>query len=439
MNSFARVYACLVLALLPVCGFSVEPQVTQVIQFGMQGSGDSEFMFPYGIAIQPVSGDIFVCDTGNNAVKQFSPLIQFIGSFGQSGTGQGQFRAPQSLAFSPVGDYLYVLDTGNQRVQKFDMRGEFPVFERLWGGEGTGNGQFNFPRDISVGADGSVYVLDSGNARIQKFSPSGAHIATLGESLDVALANPYGLCVDNIGDIYIADMENSRVLKINPAGEVLLNLDCRGGEAGQFLYPRDVIVDTSGSIFVADTDNFRIEKFDAAGRYLQQFGVFIEFFSPESLAFSPAGRLYVVDSNTHRVQAYDVLSLISKITLLPSIFTPDGDGINDQLSICFNLNEPAIIGIKVYDEGGALVKTVVDDETAGTFHAMQLNGEVWDGTNDDGLPVLAGVYEVRIEAVSASGYRAPVQIIYVTIEYPENAPDLRVTPAYLRFTATYTP
>ena len=66
---------------------------------------------------------------------------------------------------------MYVTDSNNHRVQKFDPNG---VFVGAWGSQGSGDGQFNFPKGISVyrlsGASvGYVFVVDSGNNRIQKF------------------------------------------------------------------------------------------------------------------------------------------------------------------------------------------------------------------------------------------------------------------------------
>ena len=45
------------------------------------------------------------------------------------------------------------------------------VFLSKWGTEGTGDGQFGYPRGVSVASDGSVYVSEYRNHRIQKFSP----------------------------------------------------------------------------------------------------------------------------------------------------------------------------------------------------------------------------------------------------------------------------
>jgi len=44
-------------------------------------------------------------------------------------------------------------------------------FSLKWGSEGTANGQFLRPHDVSFDSKGSVYVVDRGNQRMQVFSP----------------------------------------------------------------------------------------------------------------------------------------------------------------------------------------------------------------------------------------------------------------------------
>ncbi len=59
-------------------------------------------------------------------------------------------------------------DRDNHRVQVFDSNGRF---QRKWGSEGSGNGQFDRPRYVAVDGAWNVYVSDSGNHRVQVFAP----------------------------------------------------------------------------------------------------------------------------------------------------------------------------------------------------------------------------------------------------------------------------
>jgi DNA-binding beta-propeller fold protein YncE len=71
----------------------------------------------------------------------------------------------------PVSGSLYVADSGNHRIQVFDRLGEY-LFE--WGGEGGAQGQFRNPVELSADpGSGRIYIADSGNQRIQVFSQGG--------------------------------------------------------------------------------------------------------------------------------------------------------------------------------------------------------------------------------------------------------------------------
>jgi len=87
--------------------------------------------------------------------------------WGTQGTGDGEFDSPLDVAVASNGS-VYVVDHGNHRVQKFTSEG---VFVSKWGTEGTGDGEFDYPVGVAVASDGSVYVSETEGNRIQKFSP----------------------------------------------------------------------------------------------------------------------------------------------------------------------------------------------------------------------------------------------------------------------------
>ena len=94
--------------------------------------------------------------------------VYFGFKFGTYGSGDGQFNYPKGVAVDSTG-HIYVADTNNHRIQVFDSSGYF-LFEV--GTYGTGNGQFDRPTGVTVDSTGKIYVSDSGNIRIQVFSAS---------------------------------------------------------------------------------------------------------------------------------------------------------------------------------------------------------------------------------------------------------------------------
>ncbi len=65
-----------------------------VAQTGRKGTLDGEFNEPWGIAVAP-DGTIWVADTWNHRLQQFTPDLQFLrkfGEFGESGGIQALYR-----------------------------------------------------------------------------------------------------------------------------------------------------------------------------------------------------------------------------------------------------------------------------------------------------------------------------------------------------------
>jgi len=87
--------------------------------------------------------------------------------WGGPGSGDGQFNWPLGVAVDATGN-VYVADGNNFRIQKFSSAG---VFLAQWGSFGSGDGQFSNPTDVAIDATGNVYVADTFNQRIQKFGP----------------------------------------------------------------------------------------------------------------------------------------------------------------------------------------------------------------------------------------------------------------------------
>ncbi len=93
-------------------------------------------------------------------------------------TSPSQFIGPAGIAVNPSSGSVYVADTNNHRIQQFSHNG---TFINTWGSEGSTNGQFMYPSNIAVNpSSGSVYVADTGNNRIQQFSHNGTFINTWG-------------------------------------------------------------------------------------------------------------------------------------------------------------------------------------------------------------------------------------------------------------------
>jgi sugar lactone lactonase YvrE len=228
-------------------------------QFGVEGTG---YVGQYeGIAISGIagiatnsSGDVYV--TGSDRVQEFSPTGAFLRQWGSPGSGNGQFLFPNGIAVDGSGN-VWVVDTFNYRVQEFSESG---AYLGQFGSQGTGNGQLGWASGLAF-SGGNLYVADSG--RVQEFSTAGAYLAQFGSS---GTANGQfhglgGIATDQTtGDLYVSDTYNNRVQVFSSAGIFIAAFGSGGPGNGQFSAPRGVAVNSSGTAYVADTGNNRVQE-----------------------------------------------------------------------------------------------------------------------------------------------------------------------------------
>jgi len=88
-----------------------------------------------------------------------------------------------------------------------------------------------------------------------------------------------------------------------------------------------------------------------------------------------------------------------ELSLQPEVFSPDGDGLYDQLGIAYTFGSPGkLMTILIFNAEGRLVRTLVNNEMPGTHGACS-----WDGTLDDRTPAQNGIYIVYMEVLGMDG------------------------------------
>jgi phosphodiesterase/alkaline phosphatase D-like protein len=139
------------------------------------------------------------------------------GSFGTGGSGEGQFNEPAGVAVDDLSGDVYVYDAGNRRVEWFDSSGG--KFEGQFNGNTSPSGQFTPPATVSEEAThgtlfnlaidndptsasvDDVYVVDPGHNVIDKFSMTGVYLSQLtGFNAPI-----FGVAVDRLGNLWVAE------------------------------------------------------------------------------------------------------------------------------------------------------------------------------------------------------------------------------------------
>nr|XP_006814334.1 PREDICTED: tripartite motif-containing protein 2-like [Saccoglossus kowalevskii] len=163
--------------------------------------GEGILIRPIGIAT--LSDNIFVVDSDNHCVLNFSKLGRVIKKIGSYGNGDAQFCHPSFIAVNGKGE-LIVSDSGNSRVIVVSQNGECIFSIDGKSGEDV---QFRNPRGVAVDFHDNIYVAS--DHRVLMFSPRGRFLCLVVD--DASLEAPTGLEVTkrNPCEIVVSDSSNN--------------------------------------------------------------------------------------------------------------------------------------------------------------------------------------------------------------------------------------
>lgn len=120
--------------------------------FGEPGQGPGQMLHPTNLAIGP-DGTVYLSDTTNFRIQQFTADGEYIRQIGQVGTGFGSFARPKGISVDREGR-IYVVDAGFQNVQIFDDQGRVLMY---FGGSGSGRGNMNLPTVVKIDYESVEY------------------------------------------------------------------------------------------------------------------------------------------------------------------------------------------------------------------------------------------------------------------------------------------
>ncbi|HUI55721.1 MAG TPA: hypothetical protein VLY04_12165 [Bryobacteraceae bacterium] len=204
---------------------------------GFGGDGASataaELNVPSGLALD-ASGNLYIADFSNNRVRRVSPggtitTVAGNGSIGYSGdsgsAASAQLTTPSGVAVDSSGN-LYIADTGNNAVRVVTGGIIHTVAGNgLAGFSGDGgpaiSAQVGNPVGVAIDSAGSLYVSD-GSSRVRKVYATG-FIVTIGGSGArgysgdggtgpfATLSAPAAMALAPSGNVYVADSGNNAI------------------------------------------------------------------------------------------------------------------------------------------------------------------------------------------------------------------------------------
>jgi len=216
-------------------------------------NADARFNSPTGICSDK-SGNLYVCDTGNNQIRKISVLANKVGlvagrADGSSGTESGdiltaRLNGPKGVVVDNSG-FIYIADTLNHSIRI--VRGsEISTIAGLSGTSGNhptwveqtsdfgivgSDARFDSPQSLAVNASGYIFVADTKNYVVKRidqagwtrvFSGSGVFGDTLADAETSRYRNIISCQIANKSNsVFIIDFYesgSSRIIKLDDVG-----------------------------------------------------------------------------------------------------------------------------------------------------------------------------------------------------------------------------
>ncbi|CAF1213603.1 unnamed protein product [Rotaria sordida] len=198
--------------------FSFDERITDpcllVIEYDRPcGNANNQLCTPYGIALHPTSGTLYMSDYSNHRIMSYT-FGANNGTLVLGGNGPGQI----------ILSYLHLLvitnSAANNIVQHISgMSGWTLVAGNINGSSGTASTRLFYPTDVTFDPMGNMYVADSSNHRIQFFYADHLNDTTIAGMSGVVgnnattLNEPRSVKLDSQLNLYVVDTFNSRIQK----------------------------------------------------------------------------------------------------------------------------------------------------------------------------------------------------------------------------------
>lgn len=245
--------------------FVTDTALKSVVVFDIPGQrffkiGDDEndmrgkLAAPIGLDVDG-SGNLYVVDASAKMVKVYDVDGKFLRSLAKD----AEFSRPTGIAVDAAGTRVYVVDIGGvgseeHKVRVFDAQTGAHVLDI--GKRGSAPGEFNLPRDVSIGSDGLLYVVDGGNFRVQVFQPDGKFLRVFGGigRQGGQFSRPKEVAIGPDGNVYVVDSAFGNFQIFNPEGQLLLSVGSRSERGGmaKYMLPAGIAIDGDGRVYMAD-------------------------------------------------------------------------------------------------------------------------------------------------------------------------------------------
>jgi sugar lactone lactonase YvrE len=255
--------------------------VTTLVSSGLNG--------PWGVAVDG-EGNIYIADTGNNAIKEWTVVNNTVTTLVSSGC--------QGIALYGWGN-VYIADTGNNAVNEW-----IAASNTLTTLVSSG---LTWPYGVAVDGSGNVYIADTLDVAIKEWIAASNTLVTLvswnNYTSDLA---PYGVALDAAGNVYIAagydsygecdECELYSAIQVwSPVNNTLTTLVSSG-----LLNPYGVAVDGAGNVYFADSGDGAVKEWIAVSNTVTTLVSGLGF--DVGVAVDATGNVYIGDTDNNAIK-----------------------------------------------------------------------------------------------------------------------------------------
>jgi sugar lactone lactonase YvrE len=239
------------------------PLAAQTAHSGATVPVGSGFTVPAAVAVDR-SGNVFVADENNNAVKEIVAVNGVVSSNSNVITVGSGFNGPLGVAVDGGGN-VFVADAGNSAVKAIvSVNGVVSSSSNVI----TVGSGFSGPEGVAVDGSGNVFVADTGNNAVKEIVAvngvvsSSSTVNTIGSGF----SGPTGVAVDGSGNVFFAGAESNVVKEIVAVNGVVSSSSTVITIGSGFVLPTGVAVDGSGNVFVSDTNTNAVKEIVAGAQ-----------------------------------------------------------------------------------------------------------------------------------------------------------------------------
>ena len=262
---------------------------------GIQGKAHGELWNARGVAIHPVTNDIYIAEGGIN------PNFARVSIFSKSGEYLNSYT--HKLMKSLVGiaiheNNAYVTDWKVHAVFHLKIEADFRLVARI-GSRGSSFGQFDSPRQLSISTNGDVYIADSDNNRIHILNSS---LHPIKEVTHPSMHRPYDVKLTT-EEMYVLSPDDSPCIHVFTYSGHKIRSIITFDDGMRAVRPFFFSLDSEKNLILSDRDDHRIKIFSNEGAHLHTIGGYrhqLGMFSfPQGLALTLNLTLVTVSWNVN--------------------------------------------------------------------------------------------------------------------------------------------